>query len=32
LRDVLDLIRTVVRASLGPPLPALPAHVSLEFR
>jgi IS5 family transposase len=31
LRDVLSLIRIAVRASLGPPLPALPVGVSLGW-
>jgi IS5 family transposase len=32
LRNVLSLVRTAVRASLGPPLPALPARVSGGLR
>jgi hypothetical protein len=32
LRDVLSLIRIALRASLGPPLPALPARVSVGLR
>ena len=32
LRDALGLIRIAVRASLGPPLPALPARVSVGLR